>query len=1005
MKAKVISFAYTSQNFRTATLLIAGLAGFLFPSRLQAQMWNSMIDQNWNVAANWTALPVSGPTTGLSVAAFRTGGTQQNLGNPFVLNSLTGWTTINGNPISFAGTNARCESSNNAQINVPLILTVDTSFSGGSFGGEEVYLNGGISGAGKIKVVGGHIKIASSATNTGGVEVEGGRLIVTAVNGLPPTGEIAVIESIYATSISCTAAQTVEQIRMDGESFNCIAGLTVTGKISLRSGLLISSSLLAQGSITKTTTGSASLSNVTMSAGLWNQQGTVDLNGVCSGDILNEANLFLVSNSNVTSYFYNTGTITLDDSILTATLSATNQGDLVLLGNSTLNGSVTNLDSIKVIDGPSANSTIRPGPRTINANVSGAGSLQIDKSVYLNGTNTYAGGTTCNQATVWGTTNGIQGNWTMNDGIIRFTQAADGETAAIFSGTGSIFVNGGNPSSVGGLVTLSGNNIAFTGNVNADGGNFGFGSNSAAGTQSITAGLTQPSELSAANGDRTVATPLLTGGSLLVFSGAKDLTFSDLTPKNITTGTLRHTSAGTTTLGGAFVGQGTSLIEVQAGKLVLGRNQSSGFRTDGTVMVATGATLELLSSNFVKLGVVLLADGTISASNGLVIGSGGTLVGSGTIASRVAMDSGSVVMATGTMQMGDATNYAGFFSQGELQISGSTVTIQDRNQAVLGSLTTLTDDANLAVPNGLFVDVGRAVVGDGIVTSTTSLATAMIINGDAAGESATKRLALQGYVKGLGTFTDVDFLGTFSPGLSPAIVAVNFSSMGSASTLEMELGGTTAGSDYDQLSILGGLDVAGTLKVTLINGFTPMAGQSFQLFEGSSSGSFASLQLPSLSAGLFWHTSQLYSDGLLSVGSVPETYSGFASYHSLTTAASGDEDHDGFSNLLEHALGSNPQDSESPGLGATQFTIDEVMELFSFSMPKPGVSDVVLTIQSSNSLSSWVNLAQKSGKQSWNGAITLLLSPMGSGRERVDLQQMAPFLDKRFYRLHVVLPP
>lgn len=986
---------------------MAVLVCFGLPFRVQAQAWNSVTDQNWNVAANWTALPVSGPTTGLTVAAFRTGGTQQNLGNPFVLNSLIGWTTINGNPISFAGTNARLIAANSAQINVPLILTVDTSFSGGSFGGEDVFLNGGISGTGKIKVVGGSIKIASLATNTGGVEVNGGDLLVTAVNGLPPTGEIAVIANPGGSVISTSVAQTVEEIRMDGGSFFYHGGLTVTGKISLRSGSLYTStaSILAQGAITKTTTGSASLANATMSAGLWNQKGMIELHGVCSGDILNEASLRLVFNSNVTSYFYNTGTITLDDSILTATSATTNQGDLVLLGSSTLNGSVTNLDSIKVIDGPSANGTIRPGPRTINANVSGAGSVQIDKSVYLNGTNTYAGGTTCNQATVWGTTNGIQGNWTMSNGIIRFTQAVDGETAAMFSGTGSIFINSGNPSSVGGLVTFSGNNSAFSGIVNADGGNLGFGSNSAAGTQSITAGLTQPSELSAVNGDRTVATPLVTGGSLLVFSGAKDLTFSNLTPKNITTGTLRHTSAGTTTLGGAFVGQGSSLIDVQAGKLVLGRNQSSGFRTDGTVMVATGATLELLSSNFVKLGVILLADGTISASNGLVIGSGGILVGSGTIASRVAMDSGSVVMATGTMQMGDATSYAGFFSHGELQISNSTVTIQDRNQAVLGSLTTLTDDANLIVANGLFVDVGRAIVGDGIVTSTTSLATAMIINGDAAGESATKRLSLQGYVKGLGTFTDVDFLGTFSPGLSPAIVAVNFSSMGSASTLEMELGGTTAGSDYDQLSISGGLGVAGTLKVTLINGFTPAAGQYFQVFDGATSGSFSSLQLPSLPAGLFWHTSELYSAGMLSVGLTPESYAGFASYHSLSTPASGDEDQDGFSNLLEYALGSNPKDLTTPGLGATQFTIEAVMERFSFSMPKPGAADVELTIQSSTNLSSWTDLAQKSGNQAWNGAIAPLLSPMGSGRQRVELQQLAPFLEKRFYRLEAVLNP
>jgi hypothetical protein len=61
----------------------------------------------------------------------------------------------------------------------------------------------------------------------------------------------------------------------------------------------------------------------------------------------------------------------------------------------------------------------------------------------------------------------------------------------------------------------------------------------------------------------------------------------------------------------------------------------------------------------------------------------------------------------------------------------------------------------------------------------------------------------------------------------------------------------------------------------LINGFSPGAGQSFNLFDWASmSGTFDSLHLPTLAGALAWNTSQLYTTGVLSVVSlgVPGDY-------------------------------------------------------------------------------------------------------------------------------------
>jgi hypothetical protein len=58
------------------------------------------------------------------------------------------------------------------------------------------------------------------------------------------------------------------------------------------------------------------------------------------------------------------------------------------------------------------------------------------------------------------------------------------------------------------------------------------------------------------------------------------------------------------------------------------------------------------------------------------------------------------------------------------------------------------------------------------------------------------------------------------------------------------------------------------LDVELANGFTPSDGESFDIISGLTTGNFTQLNLPSLSAGLRWDTSDLYTTGTISV--VPE---------------------------------------------------------------------------------------------------------------------------------------
>jgi hypothetical protein len=82
----------------------------------------------------------------------------------------------------------------------------------------------------------------------------------------------------------------------------------------------------------------------------------------------------------------------------------------------------------------------------------------------------------------------------------------------------------------------------------------------------------------------------------------------------------------------------------------------------------------------------------------------------------------------------------------------------------------------------------------------------------------------------------------------------------------MELGGLTAGTQYDQLNILGNAYLDGALEISLLNGFAPSLGNEFKILNfDRAQGYFASFVWPSLGEGLAWDTSRLYTEGTIGV--------------------------------------------------------------------------------------------------------------------------------------------
>jgi fibronectin-binding autotransporter adhesin len=677
----------------------------------------------------------------------------------------------------------------------------------------------------------------------GDLVVDGNQANVTAnvANQFGPNADLTVTNQAYFQMFNSTP-QTIRNVTANntGQVVTNNGTLTVTGSLNTTSGF----GLITTNSF-DVINFAGGLRTVDVQAGA-----TMSIQGMLTNGRIDKTGAGTVQ-------MYNAGnTFTGQNIVSGGTLSGTASS----IGNDVLN-----------------NATVEISGGTFNAPViSGTGNVLIQSFVTYNAAQTYTGGTDIagGFSNLTGTTSTLLGNFSSSGfGTLNINQAFNGTFSGSLSGNLQVVKQGA------GVVALGGVNT-HTGQTTLGGGGLQLTTDTALGSAPLVFNTGANPNTLEAIGSRTFANQLVIQSADLSFVGSGNFNFTDSTAKTVFTN-LFHNSTGNTTIAGKFTLGPSATVTVNSGTLELGNPSLVGGFTAQGALVVNGGTLKVNSLNFTTLPDVTLAGGTLDAPNGYAIPLGAALQGTGNVLGRVATANGSTIIATGAMGLGDLSHPAGVNLDGELYTNQFIVGLSDSNQAVLGSLTdigTTTQNGMLSAGNGFVLNFGRNIVGRGQLQSNNLLNAAAIINGSVQGDSFVNYLEFTGYVKGVGTFNNVAFSGTFSPGLSPTLMTTGSIIYTPTNVLDMELGGLNRGSQYDAFDISGPTSVMlmdGTLQLSLINAFTPSLGNQFLLFQGVAGGSFTgtfdTYNFPSLNPGLAWDISLLYSNGIVQVvAAVPE---------------------------------------------------------------------------------------------------------------------------------------
>ncbi|HEV2851265.1 MAG TPA: SdrD B-like domain-containing protein [Thermoanaerobaculia bacterium] len=352
---------------------------------------------------------------------------------------------------------------------------------------------------------------------------------------------------------------------------------------------------------------------------------------------------------------------------------------------------------------------------------------------------------------------------------------------------------------------------------------------------------------------------------------------------------VRQGSGGSRRITGTLTNAGTINVIVGLTHIGVLRNQGTVNINAGQKLVLNGSAQELVQEGGTIAGsgvLELQAGAVLTFNSGTTTGSFPTLVNS-TLAFGPSPSGSSTFVMTGsglvrgTLGAGQTlwvsgrdqgshttiTAAADFVNEGTLRLESQNAGYEssltgDFVNGVGGVINVNAGSGGSRRITGALTNRGTLNVGFGLTLSKsggthTNLGTIDIASGQTLAVSGTTFVnSAGGTIRGRGVLnvSGVAFSneGSINPGTSPGILTVSGSFPQAASgALNVEIGGLTAGSQFDRLDVSGAATFGGSLNVQIINGFTPALGNSFRILScGSRSGTFAATNGLDLGNGL-----------------------------------------------------------------------------------------------------------------------------------------------------------
>jgi T5SS/PEP-CTERM-associated repeat protein len=344
----------------------------------------------------------------------------------------------------------------------------------------------------------------------------------------------------------------------------------------------------------------------------------------------------------------------------------------------------------------------------------------------------------------------------------------------------------------------------------------------------------------------TLGRQLGSSGIAIVEGIGSTIDISDLTVGYDGSGTLTIQNGGTVYSNGEHGYDDTHIgSQPQAHGAVTVDGPSSSWTNRSEIAVGYRGTGSLTIQNG---GKVTSRDGYIAAETGSI----GSVTISG--AGSTWTNQGGYGFAGGSVDVGHRGNGSLVITNGG-QVSG-----------IHGSI-----GSGFGNPNGSATIDGVGSIWHTLLNLAIGNGVLVISNGGEVSVGETLFVRANGEIKGNSIISgNVSNGGKVAPGTSSGsgtLHVVGNYTQETAGTLDIELASDTS---FDILNVSEQIALNGILRVSVVDNYSPSIGDEFDILDwGSLSGTFSSLQLPSLPVGLSWNTPQLYAVGELAVITTP----------------------------------------------------------------------------------------------------------------------------------------